>query len=174
MQFIGKSSHILPKRQPLPIYFWNNLSYTFSKLNPNVSSRTTELPMKPAGNILQFCFSFQICTFLKLFFLNDNYRYPSKIESVEASKEDTLGQHLIEAHWKYFTLEVRDQYECDSAAHLHYEFLLNRCQPKHYLPVLSIFRPSENETQLDTHIYPKPNIPQPGQYNRCWITFLGK
>ena len=39
---------------------------------------------------------------------------------------DTLGQHLVEAHWKYFTIKVRDQYECDKASHLHYEFLLNR------------------------------------------------
>ena len=74
-----------------------------------------------------------------------------------------LGQHLIEAHWKYFTIEVKDQYECDDAAHLHYEFLIQRCQPKHYLPVLSIFRPSEDATELDTHIHPKPNIPQPGE-----------
>ena len=74
-----------------------------------------------------------------------------------------LGQHLIEAHWKYFTIEVKDQYECDDAAHLHYEFLIQRCQPKHYLPVLSIFRPSEDATELGTHIHPKPNIPQPGE-----------
>ena len=73
------------------------------------------------------------------------------------------GEHLVEAHWKYFTIEVRDQYECDDAAYMHYEFLIQRCQPKHYLPVLSIFRPSENSTELDTHIYPKPNIPQPGK-----------
>ncbi len=66
--------------------------------------------------------------------------YPSKIESGEAEEQDTLGQHLIEAHWKYFTIDVRDAYECDKAAHLHYEFLLHRCQPKHYLPVLSVYR----------------------------------
>ena len=70
---------------------------------------------------------------------------------------------MVEAHWKYFTIEVRDQYECDDAAYMHYEFLIQRCQPKHYLPVLSMFRPSENSTELDTHIYPKPNIPQPGK-----------
>lgn len=104
---------------------------------------------------------------------NETCWYPSKIESGEADVQDTLGQHLVEAHWKYFTIEVRDQYECDDAAYMHYEFLIQRCQPKHYLPVLSIFRPDENSTVLDTHIYPKPNIPQPGEYNRCWITFLG-
>jgi predicted nucleic acid-binding Zn-ribbon protein len=104
---------------------------------------------------------------------NETCWYPSKIESAEADVQDTLGEHLVEAHWKYFTIEVRDQYECDDAAYMHYEFLIQRCQPKHYLPVLSIFRPSENSTELDTHIYPKPNIPQPGEYNRCWITFMG-
>jgi hypothetical protein len=31
------------------------------------------------------------------------------------------------------------------------------------LPVLSIFRPDEDATELDTHIHPKPNIPQPGE-----------
>lgn len=105
---------------------------------------------------------------------NETCWYPSKIESGEADYADTLGQHLVEAHWKYFTIEVRDQYECDKAAHLHYEFLLHRCQPKHYLPILSIYRPyGEKDTELATHIYPKPNIPNPGEYNRCWITFLG-
>ena len=112
--------------------------------------------------------------FLKLTQLKGNFSYLSSfLESAEADYGDTLGEHLIEAHWKYFTIEVKDQYECDDAAHMHYEFLLHRCQPKHYLPVLSVFRPDENSDELDTHIYPKPNIPQPGEYNRCWITFLG-
>ena len=53
-------------------------------------------------------------------------RYDSKTESIEADVADTLGQHLVEAHWKYFTINVKDQYECDKASHLHYEFLLNR------------------------------------------------
>ncbi len=52
----------------------------------------------------------------------------------------TLGHHLVEAHWKYFTMDVKDAYECDRAAHLHYEFLLKRCSPRHYLPVISVFR----------------------------------
>ncbi len=26
---------------------------------------------------------------------------------------------------------------------------------------------------MTSHIYPRPNIPQPGSPNRCWITFLG-
>ena len=97
---------------------------------------------------------------------NETCWYPSKIESGEADFADTLGEHLVEAHWKYFTIEVKDQYECDDAAYMHYEFLIQRCQPKHYLPILSIFRPDANSTELDTHIYPKPNIPQPGEYNR--------
>ena len=33
---------------------------------------------------------------------NETCWYPSKIESGEADFEDTLGQHLVEAHWKYF------------------------------------------------------------------------
>jgi hypothetical protein len=47
---------------------------------------------------------------------------------------------MVEAHWKYFTIDVLSPGECDRAAQLHYEFLLNRCKPKHYLPVLSVFR----------------------------------
>lgn len=104
---------------------------------------------------------------------NETCWYDSNSESVEAEEHDTLGKHKIEAHWKYFTLDVKDQYECDKASHLHYEFLLHRCQPKHYLPVLSVFRPNGGAKELSTKIYPKPNIPQPGSYNRCWITFLG-
>ena len=46
----------------------------------------------------------------------------------------------IEATWKYFTIDVVDQYECDRAAKAHYEFLINRCKPEHHLPVLSMFR----------------------------------
>ena len=34
-------------------------------------------------------------------------------------------------------------------------------------------RSDESQKELDTHIYPKPNIPQPNHPNRCWITFLG-
>ena len=34
-------------------------------------------------------------------------------------------------------ISIQDQYECDKASQLHYEFLLNRCSPKHFLPVLS-------------------------------------
>ena len=47
---------------------------------------------------------------------------------------------MVEAHWKYFTIETGSPSECDRAAQLHYEFLLHRCKPKHYLPVLSVFR----------------------------------
>ena len=104
---------------------------------------------------------------------NETCWYQSDSESAEADFTDTLGKHKIEAHWKYFTIDVKDQYECDKASHLHYEFLLHRCQPKHYLPVLSVFRPDGKAKELATKIYPKPNIPQPGQRNRCWITFLG-
>ena len=57
---------------------------------------------------------------------NETCWYPSKTESGEADFEDTLGQHLVEAHWKYFTIEVKDQYECDDAAYMHYEFLIQR------------------------------------------------
>ena len=35
---------------------------------------------------------------------NETCWYPSKIESVEADYADTLGEHLVEAHWKYFTI----------------------------------------------------------------------
>ena len=104
---------------------------------------------------------------------NETCWYQSDSESVEADFQDTLGEHLVEAHWKYFTIDVKDQYECDKAAHLHYEFLLNRCKPEHHLPVLSIYRPNGKDSELATHIYPRPSIPQPNQPNRCWITFLG-
>lgn len=80
----------------------------------------------------------------------------------------------VEAHWKYFTVEVHDVYECDRRAKLHYEFLLNRCSPKHYLPVMSVFKPhGGKERELTTHIYPKSNVPQPGDKFRCWVTYLG-
>ena len=99
-------------------------------------------------------------------------------------------QNLVEAHWKYFTIETASPSECDRAAQLHYEFLLHRCKPKHYLPVLSVFRrvfnalhiysiekmsielvprPTAGATaarELTSHIYPKPNLPQPGGHNR--------
>ena len=93
-------------------------------------------------------------------------RYETRGDSAEAGASGTLGHHLVEAHWKYFTIRVKDAGECDKAAHLHYEFLLNRCSPKHHLPVVSMFRPNAAAKELTTHIYPKPNIPQPGQTNR--------
>ena len=89
-------------------------------------------------------------------------RYESKGQTAETSYADTLGHHLVEAHWKYFTIDVKDAYECDRKAKAHYEFLLNRCSPKHYLPVMSVFRPNKQAKELTTHIYPKPNVPQPG------------
>ena len=104
---------------------------------------------------------------------NETCWYKSNTESIEADFQDTLGEHQIEATWKYFTIDVVDQYECDRAAKAHYEFLINRCKPEHHLPVLSMFRSDESQKELDTHIYPKPNIPQPNHPNRCWITFLG-
>jgi len=104
---------------------------------------------------------------------NESCYYQSDSESGEADFQDTLGEHLVEAKWKYFTIDVADAYECDRSAHLHYEFLINRCRPEHHLPVLSVFRPDANSKELTTHIYPRPNIPQPNHPNRCWITFLG-
>jgi len=104
---------------------------------------------------------------------NESCYYQSQSESGEADFQDTLGQHLVEARWKYFTIDVKDQYECDRSAHLHYEFLINRCRPEHHLPVLSMYRPDVESKELATHIYPRPNIPQPNSPNRCWITFLG-
>merc|ERR1712002_659261 len=90
----------------------------------------------------------------------------------EDSYADALGHHLVEAHWKYFTIDVKDAYECDKASHLHYEFLLHRCSPKHFLPVLSVFRPDAASADLGTHIYPKVDVAKTGK-NACWITFLG-
>jgi len=101
---------------------------------------------------------------------NETCWYESEGQRSEDSYVDALGHHLVEAHWKYFTIDVEDQAECDKASHLHYEFLINRCSPKHYLPVLSIFRPSEEEKECGTHVYPKVNQ---NQQNQCWITFLG-
>ena len=102
---------------------------------------------------------------------NETCWYESEGEKSEDSYVDALGHHLVEAHWKYFTIDVKDQYECDKATFLHYEFLLKRCSPKHYLPVLSIFRPSASAAECGTHIYPK--LTATGGRNTCWITFLG-
>merc|ERR1719309_531259 len=101
---------------------------------------------------------------------NETCWYETDGEESEDAYVDALGHHLVEAHWKYFTIDVKDQYECDKASHLHYEFLLNRCSPKHYLPVLSIYRPKPDSKSLGTHIYPK--VDKIGK-NKCWITFLG-
>ena len=73
---------------------------------------------------------------------NETCWYETEGERSEDAYVDALGHHLVEAHWKYFTIDVRDQAECDKASHLHYEFLINRCSPKHYLPVLSVFKPN--------------------------------
>jgi len=113
---------------------------------------------------------------------NETCWYETGDEGGEAAAAAALGQHhLVEAHWKYFTVSVRDAYQCDRAARRHYEFLLKRCKPRHHLPVVSVFRPAEVDKrskgevgrELSTHIYPRPNLPQPGQRNRCWVTFLG-
>merc|ERR1712212_162868 len=101
---------------------------------------------------------------------NETCWYESEGERSEIPYVKALGHHLVEAHWKYFTIDVKDQYECDKAAHLHYEFLLNRCSPKHYLPVLSIYRHSAASKELGTHVYPKLKS---GGEKSCWITFLG-
>jgi len=101
---------------------------------------------------------------------NETCWYETDGEKSEDVYVDALGHHLVEAHWKYFTIEVNNQYECDKASHLHYEFLLNRCSPKHYLPVLSVYRPNKDAKELGTHVYPK--VPSSGA-NACWITFLG-
>ena len=73
---------------------------------------------------------------------NETCWYETEGERSEDAYVDALGHHLVEAHWKYFTIDVKDQAECDKASHLHYEFLINRCSPKHYLPVMAVFRPS--------------------------------
>jgi len=101
---------------------------------------------------------------------NETCWYETDGEQSEDNYVDALGHHIVEAHWKYFTIDVKDQYECDKASHLHYEFLINRCSPKHYLPVLSVFRPSADSKDLGTHVYPK--VEAVGD-NKCWITFLG-
>jgi len=105
---------------------------------------------------------------------NETCWYETDGEESEDSYVDALGHHLVEAHWKYFTIDVADQAECDKAAHLHYEFLINRCSPKHYLPVMSVFRPDANAETLGTHFYPKIQTTGSGAgSNTCWITFLG-
>jgi len=104
-------------------------------------------------------------------YTNETCWYESEGEESEDNYVDALGHHLVEAHWKYFTIDVSDQAECDKAAHLHYEFLINRCSPKHFLPVMSVYRPTVGSKKLGTHFYPKMNVPS-GQ-NTCWITFLG-
>jgi len=102
---------------------------------------------------------------------NETCWYESEGERSEDNYVDALGHHEVEAHWKYFTIDVADQAECDKAAHLHYEFLINRCSPKHYLPVMSVFRPDVKSKTLGTHFYPKMEVKQ-GTFS-CWITFLG-
>ena len=79
---------------------------------------------------------------------NETCWYETDGEKSEDYFVDALGHHLVEAHWKYFTIDVKDQYECDKAAQLHYEFLLNRCSPKHYLPVISGFCVSSSSFML--------------------------
>jgi len=104
-------------------------------------------------------------------YTNETCWYETEGEKSEDSYVDALGHHLVEAHWKYFTIDVKDQSECDKASHLHYEFLINRCSPKHYLPVMAVFRADAHDKKLGTHFYPKVQ-PSNGK-NTCWITFLG-
>ena len=86
---------------------------------------------------------------------NETCWYETEGERSEDAYVDALGHHLVEAHWKYFTIDVKDQAECDKASHLHYEFLINRCSPKHYLPVMAVFRPSNKVSfcKVYTNIY---------------------
>ena len=102
---------------------------------------------------------------------NETCWYETEGERSEDSYVDALGHHEVEAHWKYFTIDVADQAECNKASHLHYEFLINRCSPKHYLPVMSVFRGDMKSESLGTHFYPKMEV-KDGKYS-CWITFLG-
>merc|ERR1711970_1616357 len=102
---------------------------------------------------------------------NETCWYETEGERSEDAYVDALGHHLVEAHWKYFTIDVKDQAECDKASHLHYEFLINRCSPKHYLPVMAVFRPTPGSKKLGTHFYPKSQ--SSNGKNTCWITFLG-
>ena len=83
---------------------------------------------------------------------NETCWYETEGERSEDSYVDALGHHLVEAHWKYFTIDVKDQSECDKASHLHYEFLINRCSPKHYLPVMAIFRPNNKVNFIQNSI----------------------
>merc|ERR1712042_411431 len=101
-------------------------------------------------------------------YTNETCWYETEGEKSEDSYVDALGHHLVEAHWKYFTIDVKDQSECDKASHLHYEFLINRCSPKHYLPVMAVFRADAHDKKLGTHFYPKVQ-PSNGK-NTCWIT----
>ncbi len=93
-------------------------------------------------------------------------RYRTKIQLGKAPAAGALGHHVVEAHRKYFTVGVRDGYECDLAAQLHYEFLVKRCKSSRPLPVISVFKATATAKILSTHVYPKPNIPHPGQANR--------
>jgi len=102
---------------------------------------------------------------------NETCWYETEGERSEDSYVDALGHHEVEAHWKYFTIDVADQAECNKASHLHYEFLINRCSPKHYLPVMAVFRPNDKSESLGTHFYPKMEV-KDGKFS-CWITFLG-
>ena len=108
-------------------------------------------------------------------YTNETCWYETDGEKSEDDYVNALGHHTVEAHWKYFTIDVANQTECDKAAHLHYEFLINRCSPKHFLPVMSVFRPKEGATNLGTHFYPKQDAAsfQTAKKNTCWITFLG-
>ena len=85
---------------------------------------------------------------------NETCWYETEGEKSEDYFVDALGHHLVEAHWKYFTIDVKDQNECDKASQLHYEFLLNRCSPKHFLPVMSVFKKGKDAKELATHVFP--------------------
>ena len=61
---------------------------------------------------------------------NETCWYETEGERSEDSYVDALGHHEVEAHWKYFTIDVADQAECNKASHLHYEFLINRSRSR--------------------------------------------
>ncbi len=79
-------------------------------------------------------------------YTNETCWYETRGDEKEAGYSGALGHHLVEAHWKYFTVDVKDQYECDRRAQRHYEFLLKRCSPRHYLPVVSVYRCGERSS----------------------------
>ncbi len=42
-------------------------------------------------------------------YTNETCWYETRGDEKEAGYSGTLGNHLVEAHWKYFTVDVKDQ-----------------------------------------------------------------